>query len=95
MIRAVDRSTSSLCTSVSGNAPKWAQDTSRAVGRFRGTFMSVLACIVQVLKAPNWLLHARDTIEAVDHSVASLGLEILPNELDGASERLTTPEVHS
>ena len=44
--------------SVSGNAPEWAHNTSRAVYRSRDTSMSVLACIVQVLKAPNWLLHA-------------------------------------
>ena len=44
--------------SVSGNASEWTRKAFRAVDRSRGAFISVLACTVQVLKAPNWLLHA-------------------------------------
>ena len=40
------------------NAPKWATDTSRAVDRSRGAFLSVLTCTMQVLKAQMWSLQA-------------------------------------
>ena len=55
--------------------------------------MSVLPCIVQVLKSQNWLLHALDTIRVVDHSMWFLCVEMPPNELMRPSERLTALEM--
>ena len=43
--------------SVSSNALKWAEGGFGAVYRSRGAFISVLQCVVQVLKAYNQLLH--------------------------------------
>ena len=44
--------------SVSGNAPKWAEEAFRAVNHSGGAFMNVLACTVQVLKAQMGLRQA-------------------------------------
>ena len=80
------------------NAPKWATDTSRAVDRSRGAFLSVLTCTVQVLKAQMWLLQAEMQYErsTARHCLgASLCLEMTQNGLKWASERSTALEVHS
>ena len=58
--------------SVSGNAPKWAEEAFRAVNHSGGAFMNVLACTVQVSKAYKQLLHPCNAVHAVNRSMSPL-----------------------
>ena len=59
--------------SVSRNAPEWAEGGFGAVDRSRGAFLSVLPCVIQVLKAYNQLLHTCNAVHVFNRSTSPVG----------------------